>query len=148
MEVEGQFAEIHDRDAGNCLAPDFSTLLALLEPEAKALQWAIHDLEGRGEIGTPRGHRDIEEAVGGLQVSWEELRQIAARLEDVWDAIVAGCATGGQMPRLPLNDPFFEACELVVVCFDSAFWKVYSRSESVLTRIERTFGDVRRTRSY
>jgi len=93
--------EIQDRDARGACAVELRELLQLLELTAKDLSWRIYELEGVGDITSrwPEGVVEVGQRVDaspkGEPFAWEDLKALAALLDDVWNFRAVGTSEGG-----------------------------------------------------
>lgn len=135
--------EIFDTDEHGKLAGSLEDILRLADPPASRLTWTLRYIEARDDVTAawPAGLKDLEAQASarkfGLELSWEELKALAAVLRAPVDVRLDGWA---RAPR-----PGGAPGELVIriEVLDSTLFRVAARERPVLTRLERRFKDTR-----
>jgi hypothetical protein len=131
-------------DLHNGVTLTMAEVLAPLSPDADELAWSILDL---GEV-VPQDDSDldlgdVEERVfaspTGLQLTFGELTDFAARILQVIDGLFVACTDAASLPRRHDTDPVIaERADFVVAAVDSSFWLV-GGPDAVLDRINERF---------
>ena len=76
----------------------------------------------------------------GLALSGERLRDLACRLSQVVDGIIAGYEG---TPPVRSDADLCVSAEVVIETVDSTFWRIYARNTAVIDRMRRRYEDVR-----
>src|SRR5262249_18001271 len=135
--------EIFDTDEHGKLGGSLAEILDLADPPASRLIWTLRYIEARDDVtpAWPKGLKDLEAEASarkfGLEIPWEQLRQLAALLRSPVDVRLDGWA---RRPK-PGDAPGELAVRIEVL--DSTLFRVASRERAVLTRLERKFKDTR-----
>jgi hypothetical protein len=135
--------EIFDTDEHGKLAGSLEDILRLADPPASRLTWTLRYIEARDEVTAawPAGLKDLEAQASarkfGLELSWEQLKALAAVLRAPVDVRLDGWARAPKLGGAP--------GELVlrIEVLDSTLFRVAARERAVLTRLERRFKDTR-----
>ncbi|RPH70404.1 MAG: hypothetical protein EHM78_11580 [Myxococcaceae bacterium] len=135
--------EIFDTDEHGKLAGSLEDILRLADPPASRLTWTLRYIEARDEVTAawPAGLKDLEAQASarkfGLELSWEQLKALAAVLRAPVDVRLDGWARAPKLGGAP--------GELVlrIEVLDSTLFRVAARERPVLTRLERRFKDTR-----
>lgn len=151
------------------LAFDIGDLLALIPTEGLPLTWSVFPTgEGTEITGdfSPIGMTSVEfcsqvdEAEEGVMLSWEEMGEIAALIQQtIWGTYIGckdaatfeGLITLYQDQWLYVDDAtpaYYDAVEVAFQACDSSFWLVYARNDAVLQRIRTAFQSVETLRTW
>jgi hypothetical protein len=84
--------------------------------------------------------RQAAESPTGLAVSGEQLQDLAGRLTQFIDGIVAGYRG---TPPVRSDADLRTAAEIVIEAIDSTLWRVYARNPAVIDRLRHVYDDVR-----
>lgn len=139
--------EIHDLTEAGIVAVQFQDLLPHLEHQAPHLELYLIEFDVVLKDSSPYHLADlrakIEQSEAGLQISWGELKELAAAIVDIQDLTLAGCLP----PKTPIRSSAFQSlctsCNLVVECFDSSFWRICSDDPECIRAIREQFFVVR-----
>lgn len=99
--------------------------------------WAVAQDEHTDVIGLERQAANSET---GLEVTEAELRELAGKLAQVIDGIVAGYH--GAPPSRSDRD-LRDTASIVIEAIDSTLWRVYAQDSAPLHRLRDRFNDVR-----
>lgn len=126
---------------------DLRDVLAVLSPDAHALQWTILDLPEvvdpeRWDLNLPLVYERVDASPTGMHLAFEELEHFAARTGQVIDGLFVGCESAGRFPRRSDDDRTIVAkADMLVAAVDSTFWLV-GAPEPVLARVSERLGPV------
>jgi hypothetical protein len=84
--------------------------------------------------------RQAAKSATGLQVTADQLWELADRLAQLIDAIVVGYRGA---PPVRSDTDLRESVEIVIEAIDSTLWRVYAQDPAVIDRLRREFDDVR-----
>jgi len=136
--------EIRDSQNG-ALTVSLSGILSQLPPHSDNLHWAILSLEA---IGNPSGNKSLPEfesqianSPQGLLVTWNELCELSEKFEEVIDVVIVGCESRGDIQRRQNDNELYSSCDVAIEAFDSSYWRVYSKHQDIIDRIEKSFKD-------
>ena len=139
--------EVRDSDSRGFLTVELRDFLQVVEPEGRDLIWSILDLEARSDPDKFKGdllevEQQVKQSPQGLIFSWDELVAFANALIEVLDAVIVGCKDKKLIPRLIPGDGVFAQCEIGIEAVDSSLWRVYTRDDELLQRVQTAFHDV------
>jgi hypothetical protein len=136
--------EIFDQSttaSGSFLRVKLLDILDVLEPEARGMQWSIFDLEARTSPDSGIHMLDLEAEVSrsGKHLTFDALRDLAARFSQVVNGVFCGCA-GRQCSPPDLTDAELRtSCDIAVIAHDSSVWIVHARDQAVIDRLQNRF---------
>jgi hypothetical protein len=111
-------------------------------PERPDLNWSVMEIWAiaRDDTDVVALGQRADDSPTGLRMSAAELRDLAARLEQLVDGIAVGYR--GDPPVR--DDPDLRTSSAVVIeAIDSTLWRVYADDPTVIERVRRTYRDVR-----
>src|SRR5262245_3942330 len=145
-----QTIEIHDLDEdyeGEVLRVDFKYLLSCVSDEEKNYHWTLLDLHGakgnlRPVTTIPELENRINNSLHGIEYPWEELIDLADKLESAVDIMLVGNAQKKINEAEKNFDEYHRKNDIAFELFDRCFWIVSSKSDSLIQRIKNKFHDV------
>ena len=143
--------EIFDLDEsyeGGVLSVYLKDVLSCVSEEEKNYQWIILDLHGaRGNLSPMTTIPELEDSINcsphGIEFSWEELLEIANKLEDAIEVCVVGNKQKKRNNPQKNFDEHHRNNDITFELFDREFWIITSSSDSLMQRIKNKFHDVR-----
>lgn len=120
-----------------------SDILGQMPPQSDNLHWSILTLEAIGDLGDNKSPPELEKQIAdcpdGLRITWNELCKLAKTFEQVVDILVIRCENVNDIRRYQSDEELHLSCKIVIECFDSSYWRVYSRYQEIIGRIEASF---------
>lgn len=108
--------------------------------------WSILDLYAMGDLGTGRSIPDFEEEVieseRGISIEWQELVFLAKHIEQIYDIVLLGCLNPDQIKRYQTDEEMYEACDIVIVMFDSSYWELFTKDKNLIEKWIKKFRNV------
>lgn len=109
--------------------------------------WSILNLYCTGHLGEgksiPVFEDLIEKSEKGFILSWEDLNTLAIKFNQVIDIVLLGCLNEDLIKRYDTDEEMYEACDIVIVMFDSSYWEVFTKDKSLIERWAKKFKDVK-----
>lgn len=109
--------------------------------------WSILFFDGMGHLKNGKSiagfAKEALQSERGILTSWEELNSLADSLEQIFDILIIGCKDVNNIARYQDDKEMYETCDIVINMFDSSFWEVFSKDESLIHRLAAKFKDVK-----
>jgi hypothetical protein len=139
--------EVRDRDSRGALAVELAELLALLMPVLGNVNWRLLELEAIATEALDLNdlRAQIERDPTGLELGIDELKEVAAHLEQVVNAILVVPRHDVSPRRPPVDARFYWAARLVLECVDGDLWKVTTGEQGIHRLLQASFSDVATT---
>lgn len=138
--------EISD-STNNVLVVSLGDLFEKIEPWGSCCQWHLLHLWAVGTLDNNRSMLDFESEISasesGLQFSWEELKELAKRFEQVIDGVFVGDEQPRPVRRQKRDLDLYREHDFVIEVFDSSYWRVVSRRPDALKHLEMAYKDIR-----
>jgi hypothetical protein len=139
--------ELRDRDSRGALAVELAELLVLLTSVLGNVSWRLLELEavGAGAVDLSDLRARIERDPAGFEMGTDELKEVAADLEQIINAILVVPRPGVSPPNPPVDARFYEAAQLVLECVDGDLWRVTTGDQEIHRLLRGRFSDVATT---
>lgn len=115
------------------------------------LYWSILFMDAMGNLGDeksiPEFENQIRESEKGIFLSWNELYDMATKLEQIIDITIIGCNDIESIRRYDVEQEMYESCDIVIEMIDSGCWEVFSKDESLINRLVAKFKDTKLLRT-
>ena len=115
----------------------------LREIKKKNYYWSILFLDGMGNLGDnisiPEFEKQIFESQNGVLISWDELYDIATKLEQIIDITIIGCNDLKLVRRYDTEEEMYETCDIVIEMVDGDCWEVFSKDENLINELAGKF---------
>ncbi len=110
------------------------------------LYWSILYLYSIGDLSggklIPISEDDITNSEKGFFLSWENLNLVAKNFEQIYDLVLIGCYNKDVIKRYNTDEEMYEACDIVIVMFDSSYWELFAKDKGLIERWAKKFKDV------
>ena len=135
-----QRIEIYDRDKTGVLAPDFATMLGLIESYRDDLRWFLLEIEATGQLEGEETMLELENRIRrsphGVELDWQEANAIAKQISQAINLTLVGCRRDEPPPSMPFE---IGDVELVIEIVDSTFCAVSTRSPDLMFLVRSQF---------
>jgi hypothetical protein len=139
--------KIELRDKLNNNLVELRHILPLLPQYVTSLNWAILELEARGDIGEEITMSDLMEAVNnnpnGYLMDWNKLLTFSQKVFQIIDGTFVGFRDLNNRPAFKPEGALYERSEVVLELIDSTLWSIYSKDFNVLKVFDNEFKDVK-----
>ena len=140
--------EIHDFDKRvRVLGVNLNEVLECLGDIGGTYHWNIIYLEARGNLGPDKSMVDFEDkinnSVQGIEISWQELMELASKLYEVNDIKIIGNKTRKKNLRENNTENYHISNDIVLECVDSSYWVITTDYQPFIQKIKNKFNDVR-----
>ena len=126
---------------------DFSRFLP-----SKALYWSILFVDGVSTPGQGMTMEKLEELVNksprGLVISWERLISIIDDLYDIHHLEIVAEWSLDKIRKYGSRVEMYEESYISIELFDSAYWLISSKDESIIDEIVRELPDISEIKEY
>lgn len=116
-------------------------------PNGDCYNWSILYFEAISDYKNgkklPIDESEVNPTKNGLYNSWDRLNEIASQFYQIYDLILIGCKDLTALKRYDNDQEMFEACDVVIVMFDSSFWEIFSKDELLIQRLASKFHDIK-----
>lgn len=123
------------------------TLLKELGSEGLKLNWALLYLYATGDLGENKSiidfENDIEKSPHGFCLSWQELNQLANKLDQVFDILIVGAISTDMIRKYKEDKDLYLNSYIVFELIDGSCWEVYSEDTSFIEKLAARFIDVK-----
>ena len=114
--------------------------------EGAPLSWSLLSLWATGNMGEDRTILELEDAVNnspnGLSFTFDELKELSNRFDQVVDALIIGCSSPEGIGRYENDEEMFAVCEVVIEMNDSTNWIIHvhdwKQVEGIKAKFENT----------
>lgn len=108
--------------------------------------WSILYLYTTGNLGEGKSIPEFEDQIlesdRGFFLSWKDLNTLAEKFEQIYDIVILGSMNEDVIKRYNTDEEMYEACDIVIVMFDSSFWEVFAKDKGLIERWAKKFKDV------
>jgi hypothetical protein len=70
------------------------------------------------------------------------LNTLAEKFEQIIDLTLIGCFDKDRIKCYETDEKIYEACDIVIVMFDSSYWEVFAKGKSLIEKWAKKFKDV------
>lgn len=116
-------------------------------PNGDKFQWSILFLDCMGNLGegksVPVFQDQIRKSEGGFFLNWADLNTLSKKFEQIYDIDLVGCMNKDLIKRYETDEEMYEACDIVIVMYDSCYWEVFTKDKSLIERCAKKFKDVK-----
>lgn len=132
---------ISDREKGY-VSVDLSDILKEIS-NGDSFYWSILSLYSVGDLGlkklTSIPEEKIDQLEKGMLIEWNELSSIKTNSSQIIDTIIIGCKEKKFLKRYKKDQEMYETCDIVINMFDSSYWEIFSKDESLINRLASKF---------
>ena len=111
-----------------------------------SFKWSILNLEGMGKMegmSIQTLEKEIDDSPNGLLLNWVALNELMTKLPQIIDMVLIGSKAELDLKRYASDQEMYEACDIVIVMFDSSYWEVFSKEESLIQRFASKFKGIK-----
>lgn len=115
-------------------------------PKGDSFKWSILNLEGMGkveEITIQDLEKEVDDSPKGLFLKWESLKELTTKLPQIIDMVLIGAQDESNLKHYPDDQEMYETCDIVIVMFDSSYWEVFAKNESLIQSFASKFKGVK-----
>ncbi len=110
-----------------------------------SLHWSILFLWATGNLGEdksmPLFERDIFKSENGLFISWQELKSLSNKFDQVIDLTLIGCKNKNFLRRYKTDREKYDNCDVVIKMIDSSYWEIYAKDECLIKKVKEMFNE-------
>ena len=70
------------------------------------------------------------------------MNSLAKKFKQIVDIVLVGCINKDLIKRYDTDEEMYEACDSVIVMFDSSYWEVFTKDKSLIERWAKKFNKV------
>ena len=115
--------------------------------DGNLFHWSILYLEATGHLGEGRSipvfEKQVNYSTDGLFITWDDLNHLSHKFFDLMNIILIGCKNQSLLLRYENDQVMYETCDIVIEMFDSCYWEVFSKDESLINRLAAKFQDIK-----
>jgi hypothetical protein len=130
----------------NCVSVSLPDILKEIT-SGDSFYWSILYLDAIGHLGEgksmPAFEEQIIESRKGFFISWDELNLLSEKFRNLMDIILIGCKNKELLQRYENDVEMYETCDITIELFDSCYWEVFSKDESLIARLAKKFKDIK-----
>ena len=128
--------------SGRAVSVKLTDILSEIQ-DGEKFNWSILFLDCIGNLGQGRSvpvfQEQIRKSNTGVFISWLELNELAIRFELLVDLDLIGSIDKNVIKRYESEEQMYEACDIVIVMFDSCYWEVFSKDKALVEKWEKKF---------
>ncbi len=110
------------------------------------MNWSILFLDAVGDLGEGKSLPEFEQQIynseKGFFIKWDILNILSTQFTQIINIILIGCFDEKLLVRYKDDKEMYETCDIVIEMFDSSFWEVFSKDESMINRLAAKFKEV------
>ena len=95
----------------------------------------------KGDMASKISEDKINKSERGVLITWKDLNFFSLQYDQFIDATIIGCKDQTILKRYPEQE-MYETCDIVIVMFDSSYWEIFSKDESLINRLANKFKEV------
>ena len=122
-----------------------SDILGEIQDE-NAFHWSILHLYASGNLGEgksiPIFQKQIYNSENGLFIEWNDLKLLSTKFYEIIDMLIIGCSNKNALHRYNRDQEMYETCDIVIEMFDSCYWEVFSKDETLINKLTKKFKKV------
>ncbi len=130
---------------GNVISVNLPDILNEIR-DGNEFYWSILEIDYIGYRGEnepfPISEREIAKSDRGFFLSWEDLNTLARNFRQIIDLTLLGCLDKDRIKAYATDEEMYEACDIVIVMFDSSCWEVFTKDKSLIERWANKFKEV------
>lgn len=111
-----------------------------------SLKWSILSLEGMGKMegmSIQTLEKEIDDSPNGLKLTWKALNELMVKLPQIIDMVLIGAKDEDNLKNYSDDQEMYETCDVVIVMFDSSYWEIFSKDESLIHNLASKFKNIK-----
>lgn len=127
----------------NHVSVELKDILAEIDGGGK-FYWSILFFGGLGNLEKrhmtiPEFMKNVNESKNGLNLTWEDLNQLASLFWEIIDIVIIGSKDAVNLHRYEDDEAMYQSCDIVIVKFDSSYWEVFSINAGLIDTLSKKF---------
>lgn len=87
--------------------------------------------------------KEIDDSPNGLKLTWKALNELMVKLPQIIDMVLIGAKDEDNLKNYSDDQEMYETCDVVIVMFDSSYWEIFSKDESLIHNLASKFKNIK-----